>query len=59
MLIKRLENSGVKWSGLTTDMGDTIQPRYNAVIHQESFSEDALSKNASIFMKSTSFTTYF
>lgn len=51
MLIKRLENFGVKWSGLTTDMGDTIQPRYNAVIHQESFSEDALSKKTRQFLR--------
>lgn len=50
-LVKKLQNHGVKWSGLTSDMGDTIQPRYNAVIHRETFSEDVLSKKTRQFLR--------
>ncbi|GAX46627.1 peptidoglycan bridge formation glycyltransferase FemA/FemB family protein [Pseudolactococcus reticulitermitis] len=50
-LTKNLQNLGVKWSGLTTDMADTIQPRYNAVIHRDDFSEETLSKKTRQFLR--------
>ena len=44
-IIDSLKNLGVKWSGLTSDMGDTIQPRVQAKIYKDHFGEDALSKS--------------
>lgn len=44
-IIDSLKNLGVKWSGLTNDMGDTIQPRVQAKIYKDYFGEDALSKS--------------
>lgn len=44
-IIDSLKNLGVKWSGLTNDMGDTIQPRVQAKIYKDCFGEDALSKS--------------
>ena len=44
-IIDSLKNLGVKWSGLTNDMGDTIQPRVQAKIYKDHFGEDALSKS--------------
>jgi serine/alanine adding enzyme len=50
-LTAELQRLGVKWSGLTRDMHETIQPRYNAVIHRDDFSEDALSKKTRQFLR--------
>ena len=36
---------GVRWSGKTEEMGDTIQPRIQAKIYKENFEEDKLSKS--------------
>ena len=36
-IIDSLKNLGVKWSGLTSDMGDTIQPRVQAKIYKDYF----------------------
>lgn len=44
-ILERLKKLGVKWSGLTSDMGDTIQPRVQAKIYRENFSEEFLSKS--------------
>ena len=44
-ILERLKKLGVKWSGLTSDMGDTIQPRVQAKIYRENFSEESLSKS--------------
>ena len=44
-ILERLKKLGVKWSGLTNDMGDTIQPRVQAKIYRENFSEESLSKS--------------
>ena len=45
IILERLKKLGVKWSGLTSDMGDTIQPRVQAKIYRENFSEESLSKS--------------
>ena len=44
-ILESLKKLGVKWSGLTSDMGDTIQPRVQAKIYRENFSEEFLSKS--------------
>lgn len=50
-LTATLQGLGVKWSGLTADMHETIQPRFNAVIHQADFSEETLSKKTRQFLR--------
>ena len=44
-IVEILGQLGVKWSGRTTEMGDTIQPRIQAKIYKENFEEDKLSKS--------------
>ena len=44
-ILERLKKLGVKWSGLTSDMGDTIQPRIQAKVYKENFTEDKLCKS--------------
>ena len=44
-IIDSLQQMGVKWSGKTEEMGDTIQPRIQAKIYKENFEEDKLSKS--------------
>lgn len=44
-ILESLKKLGVKWSGLTSDMSDTIQPRVQAKIYREDFSEEFLSKS--------------
>ena len=44
-ILESLKKLGVKWSGLTSDMSDTIQPRVQAKIYRENFSEEFLSKS--------------
>ncbi|WP_067192048.1 aminoacyltransferase, partial [Streptococcus sp. DD10] len=44
-IIKKLEADGVEWTGLTQDMGENIQPRFQANIHKEDFTEEQLSKS--------------
>ena len=41
-IVEILGQLGVKWSGRTTEMGDTIQPRIQAKIYKENFEEDKL-----------------
>ena len=44
-LVETLGQLGVKWSGQTSEMDDTIQPRIQAKIYKENFEEDKLSKS--------------
>lgn len=44
-IIDSLQQLGVRWSGKTEEMGDTIQPRIQAKIYKENFEEDKLSKS--------------
>lgn len=44
-LVETLGQLGVKWSGQTAEMDDTIQPRILAKIYKENFEEDKLSKS--------------
>ena len=44
-LVETLGQLGVKWSGQTTEMDDTIQPRIQAKVYKENFEEDKLSKS--------------
>ncbi|MDR0691095.1 MAG: aminoacyltransferase [Streptococcaceae bacterium] len=43
-IIQVLQNAGTKWQGLTKEMADTVQPRFQANVYQEDFSEEQLSK---------------
>ena len=45
VLVETLGQLGVKWSGQTAEMDDTIQPRIQAKIYKENFREDKLSKS--------------
>ena len=42
-IIETLKEAGAKYQGLTMD-GSTIQPRFQANIYREDFSEEQLSK---------------
>ena len=44
-IIQSLKESGVEWVGRTEDMGETIQPRFQANIYKEYLTEDQLSKS--------------
>ncbi|WP_150922221.1 aminoacyltransferase [Streptococcus mitis] len=44
-IIDSLQQMGVRWSGKTEEMGDTIQPRIQAKIYKENFEEDKLCKS--------------
>ena len=44
-IIQSLKDCGVEWLGRTEDMGETIQPRFQANIYKEYFTEDQLSKS--------------
>ena len=44
-IVEILGQLGVKWSGRTTEMDDTIQPRIQAKIYKENFEEDKLFKS--------------
>ena len=44
-IIENLQRMGVRWSGKTDGMGDTIQPRIQAKVYKENFTEDKLSKS--------------
>lgn len=44
-IIQSLKEYGVEWVGRTEDMGETIQPRFQANIYKEYFTEDQLSKS--------------
>ena len=44
-IIQSLKECGVEWVGRTEDMGETIQPRFQANIYKEFFTEDQLSKS--------------
>ncbi|OFI49464.1 hypothetical protein BG261_02485 [Floricoccus tropicus] len=50
-IIKNIESAGAKWSGLTTDMSETIQPRFNAMLYKEDFSENDLIKKSKNFAR--------
>lgn len=43
-IIKNLEKLGCEWLGQTVDMGETIQPRFQANIYAKDFAESNLSK---------------
>ena len=44
-IIENLQRMGVRWSGKTDGMGDTIQPRIQAKAYKENFTEDKLCKS--------------
>ena len=44
-LIQQLQEAGAVWVGRTESLDETIQPRLQANIHKEDFSEDLLSKS--------------
>ena len=44
-IVEVLGQLGVKWSGRTTEMDDTIQPRIQAKVYKENFTEDKLCKS--------------
>lgn len=44
-IIQSLKDYEVEWVGRTEDMGETIQPRFQANIYKEYFTEDQLSKS--------------
>lgn len=44
-IIQQLEKLGVEWTGPTMDMGENIQPRFQANIYKEDFSDEKLSKS--------------
>ena len=44
-IVKELKKNKVHWTGLTEDMAENIQPRFQANIHKENFSLDQLSKS--------------
>lgn len=44
-IIDNLQQMGVRWSGKTEEMDDTIQPRIQAKIYKQHFGEDKLSKS--------------
>ena len=44
-IAKDIQALGVEWTGLTEDMAENIQPRFQANIHKEDFTEEQLSKS--------------
>ena len=44
-VIDTLTTEGVEWTGRTSDMAENIQPRFQANIHKEFFTEQDLSKS--------------
>ena len=44
-IAKNIQSLGVEWTGLTEDMAENIQPRFQANIHKEDFTEEQLSKS--------------
>lgn len=44
-IIENLQRMGVRWSGKTDGMRDTIQPRIQAKVYKENFTEDKLCKS--------------
>ena len=44
-IVEELKKNKVYWTGLTKDMAENIQPRFQANIHKENFSLDQLSKS--------------
>ena len=44
-IIQSLKECGAEWVGRTEDIGETIQPRFQANIYKEYFTEDQLSKS--------------
>ena len=52
-IIDSLQQMGVRWSGKTEEMDDTIQPRIQAKIYKENFKEDKLSKSTKQAIRSS------
>lgn len=52
-IVEILGQLGVKWSGRTTEMDDTIQPRIQAKIYKENFAEDKLCKSTKQAIRSS------
>ena len=44
-IINQLQQLGAVWTGRTSSLDETIQPRFHAVIRKEHFKEDKLSKS--------------
>ncbi|MGL4695016.1 aminoacyltransferase [Enterococcus larvae] len=51
VIIDNMTASGAKYQGLTMEMSATIQPRFQANIYKEDFSEDKLSKSTKKMLK--------
>ncbi|WP_086349415.1 aminoacyltransferase [Candidatus Enterococcus clewellii] len=51
MIIDNITSSGAKYQGLTMEMSATIQPRFQANIYKEDFSEEQLSKSTKKMLK--------
>ena len=52
-IIENLQRMGVRWSGKTDGMGDTIQLRIQAKIYKENFAEDKLCKSTKQAIRSS------
>ena len=52
-IIENLQRMGVRWSGKTDGMGDTIQPRIQAKVYKENFTEDKLCKSTKQAIRSS------
>ena len=52
-IIENLQRMGVRWSGKTDGMGDTIHPRIQAKIYKENFAEDKLCKSTKQAIRSS------
>lgn len=50
-MLDNLTQIGIKYSGRTEEMSETIQPRFNAVIYREDFSEEQLDKKTKQFLR--------
>ena len=47
-IAKDIQALGVEWTGLTEDMAENIQPRFQANIYKEDFTEEQLSKSTEL-----------
>ncbi|MBL1226392.1 aminoacyltransferase [Enterococcus sp. BWR-S5] len=51
MIVENITSAGAKYQGLTMEMSATIQPRFQANIYKEDFSEEQLSKSTRKMLK--------
>ena len=48
-IAKDIQALGVEWTGLTEDMAENIQPRFQANIYKEDFTEEQLRELSKLF----------